>query len=162
MRQVSNALLFVAGAAVPASAEDLTLSYEAVMHVREVNAIPVLDRVEHQVGIGRFRGLAIFPDGVIVHRYEGWFDLTEGSGPFQGYAMWTFGDGSELRAAYDGEALQDPAGGVRVSADLRDFEGTGRFEGVTGTGGFSGQRLDTLEEGGATHVTGLLDLTLPD
>jgi hypothetical protein len=45
---------------------------------------------------------------------------------------------------------------------LRDFEGTGRFAGVTGTGEFVGRRLDAIEKRGTTRVTGTLNLILPD
>lgn len=157
------AALIVVGGATPSMAEDVSLAYEAVMQVREVQSIEVLDRPEHSVGVGKFRGLAILPDdSVIVHRYEGWFDLVQGSGAFHGYALWEFGDGSTLRAAYEGEALDDGPNNIRVGATFHDFEGTGRFEGVAGTGEFAGRRLDALEDGGATHVLGTLNLTLPD
>ena len=72
------------------------------------------------------------------------------------------GDGSSLRAVYEGEAVETGPSDIRVAADLHDFQGTGRFEGVSGTGSFSGHRLDSLEGGGATHLVGTLKLTLPD
>ena len=147
----------------PAGAADLDLSYQAVMHIRASEAAPVLDNPDHLVGIGAFRGLAILADGEIVrHRYDGWFDLTQGSGKFHGYALWRFADGSELRAAYDGEARRSDKEAVEVAARFREFSGTGRFAGVSGEGGFAGRRYDPIDQGGATYLKGSLSLSLPD
>ncbi|MEM1050008.1 MAG: hypothetical protein AAGL24_27880 [Pseudomonadota bacterium] len=145
-----------------APAETVTLAYQAVMHVREANAITILDDESHQIGIARFRGLALLQDGTVVpHRYEGWFDLTSGSGPFHGYALWTFPDGSTLRARYDGTATAGADGAVTVEAILGDISGSGRFETVAGEGSFSGRRVDAIADGGNTHVIGRLVLRRP-
>jgi len=83
-RAISGLFLTVI-AILPAAAGQIERNYQAVMHVREVHANPVLDDGTHVVGIGAFRGLAIFSDGEIaVHRYEDWFDMTNGSGKFHG------------------------------------------------------------------------------
>lgn len=140
-------------------AEEHLIEYEAVMHVRSSEAFNVLDEASHSVGTARFRGLAILPGGEIaVHRYEGWFDLVEGSGKFHGYAQWTFDDGSELKAAYDGEAAMTASSSTDVSATFRDFTGAGRFQNVSGSGSFSGRRLDDFEHGGSTYIKGRLVL----
>ncbi|WP_172298456.1 hypothetical protein [Pseudoruegeria sp. HB172150] len=152
--------LFLAPLAV--QAEQLEMSYEAVMHTAEVQTIEILDDPAHHVGIAKFRGIALFEaEKPIVHRYEGWFDLVDGSGAFHGHALWDFGDGSEIRAAYEGHAEATSDGGVTVSAEIHDFSGTGRFEGATGEGSFAGERIDTLEAGGGTYITGVLNLTTP-
>ena len=151
-------LIFLA-AATPSRAEEKVLDYQAVMHVRSSNSFPVLDNKSHIIGIAQFRGLAILPDdNVVVHRYEGWFDLVRGSGKFHGHAMWAFDDGAILEAAYDGEAKASEDGSIRVSATFHDFSGTGRFANVSGSGSFSGRRLDDFKHGGSTHVKGRLVL----
>lgn len=145
-----------------ASAETVTLAYQAVMHVREAHSMRVFDDETHQIGIARFRGLALLQDGTVVpHRYEGWFDLTSGSGPFHGYALWTFPDGSTLRARYDGSATAAADGTVTVEAMLEEVSGSGRFENVAGEGSFSGRRVDAIADGGNTHVIGRLVLRRP-
>jgi hypothetical protein len=140
-------------------AESLDLSYEAVMHVREVHAVQIFDDPQHVVGVGVFRGLAKFPDGEIaVHRYEGWFDLTRGSGTYHGYASWRFPDGSELRARYRGTVDKVSEDRFDIRATLDDLTGTMRFDGATGTGTFEGRRIEALEVGGATYLNGSLDI----
>lgn len=156
-------VLWMMLAAGAASAEDMELDYQAVMHVRSSNAIAVLDDSDHLVGTAVFRGLAVFTGGeVAVHRYEGWFDLKSGSGPFHGYALFAFQDGSTLRAAYDGTAQAVQPEGVTVNATFREFTGTGRFEAVRGTGKFSGRRFDAIDHGGSTYLRGTLTLSIPD
>lgn len=145
-----------------ALAETADHSYEAVMHVRSTHALPILDDPSHVVGIAEFRGLAIFEGGdVTIHRYDGWFDLKNGSGSFHGYALWRFEDGSEIRAPYSGTARPDGAEGVRVEAVFESISGTGRFEGATGSGGFQGRRLDAIDKGGSTYLSGRLTITTP-
>lgn len=135
------------------------LSYRATMHVRESHALPVLGRATHVIGIGAFEGQADFADGQVAsHRYEGWFDLVHGSGRFHGYALWRFEDGSEIRAAYDGAARNAGAGSFAVTARFRDLSGTGRFADAAGDGGFQGHRVEPIEQGGSTHLTGTLNL----
>ena len=149
--------------ALPAHAETLDLTYRAVMHVRESEARPVLDDPTHLIGTAKFRGLAIFGENEAVpHRYEGWFDFVKGSGPFHGYALWTFADGAELRAAYEGRAQSGSDGASVVSATLHSFTGTGRFEGVAGSGDFAGRRLEAIDVGGSTYLSGHLSLIVPD
>jgi hypothetical protein len=157
------AALLVVLAVMSARAGTLDLAYGAVMHVRESQSQPVLDDPAHLVGVASFRGIAIFgADEAVPHRYEGWFDLVQGTGPFHGYALWTFGDGAVLRAAYEGRAESDGTGGVAVSATFHSFTGTGRFAGVAGSGDFAGRRLEAIDVGGSTYLKGRLNLTLPD
>lgn len=163
MRRLLSALVIVLFATLPAHAETVEFSYQAVMHIHATHAATVLDDENHVVGIGEFRGIAIFDDGEItVHRYDGWFDLTDGSGKFHGYALWRFEDGSEIRASYDGAARKFGDNFIGVEAKFQDFSGSGRFAGVSGVGEFAGQRLEPIDKGGSTYLRGDLTLTLPD
>ena len=163
MKQVLAGVLLLFIAIPPLNAEPLELSYQAVMHVRDSQSLPVLDRSDQVVGIAAFRGLAIFSEEEIaVHRYDGWFDLTDGSGPFHGYALWRFEDGSELTAAYEGAARRLGPDAIAVEAQFHDVTGSGRFAGASGEGTFSGRRLDAIDKGGSTYLNGILTLTMPD
>lgn len=144
-------------------AKTLELPYQAVMQVRESRAVPVLDDKKHVIGTGAFKGLAIFADGKIaLHRYEGWFDLKGGSGRFHGYILWKFEDGSEIRAAYDGHVGKTPTRGFAVKARIHGVSGTGRFAKASGGGSFHGRRFEPIAQGGTTHVTGTLTLSVPE
>ena len=155
-------LAVLALAALPfmaASAAELKLTYQAVMHVAKSKALPVLGNKEHLMGVGAFSGIAIFPDDQIVqHQYDGWFDLVEGSGPFHGYIHWRFSDGSTLSARYDGAVKVITADDAEVSATMGDFTGTGRFEAVQGHGSFTGRRFEPVTKGGTTYLKGSLAL----
>ena len=145
-----------------AHAETIDLSYQAVMHVHTSHAAPVLDQANHVLGIAAFRGIAIFADGdIAVHRYDGWFDLTNGSGEFHCHALWRFEDGSEIKAAYEGRARQANTGDIEVEAKLHDVSGTGRFVNASGEGGFAGRRLEPIDKGGSTYLNGRLTLETP-
>ena len=145
-----------------AVAGEVTLNYDAVTVIRAAQTMPVLDDKSHVVGTGAFRGLATFEDGAqALHRYDGWFDLTDGEGPFHGYALWTFDDGATIRAEYAGEAFGSGPHGVGVRAEITSLTGTGRFAGASGTGRFEGRRLEPVEVGGVTALKGSLSLTLP-
>jgi len=141
----------------------VSFSYKAVMHVTASHAAPVLGDVSHLIGTGEFHGLAIFPENSIaLHRYQGWFDLANGSGRYEGYALWRFDDGSEIRAAYDGSVRSVAAADFEVQAWFHDVSGTGRFAGASGEGSFTGRRFEPIEAGGSTYLTGTLTLKLPD
>jgi hypothetical protein len=159
-------LLCLPFASLPVSvavAEEVKLTYQAVMHVHKSRITPVLDNKKHVIGVGTFRGLALFPDEEpALHRYDGWFDLNEGSGPFHGYALWTFADGATLSARYDGKVEMVEGDDAEVSATFHDFSGTGRFENVQGEGSFSGRRYESIQNGGATHLNGTLALRTSD
>lgn len=156
-------ILTLTVASLPAMAESVTMSYQAITHIRSAHSMPVLDIPNHSVGVAAFRGLAIFPkQQIAVHRYDGWFDLTDGSGKFHGYALWLFDDKSEIRAAYDGKARKLDGEGFAVEATFRDFTGTGRFSGITGEGEFKGRRVEPIENGGSTYLEGTLSLKTPD
>ncbi len=162
MTRLLMSVLFVLMAIQVSSAQTIERKYEAVMHVRTSHNLPVLENKDHIVGIAAFRGLAIFPnDDVAVHQYEGWFDLTKGSGPFHGYALWTFQDGSQITARYAGSARKVGEEGVAVAAKFDEISGTGRYRGVKGSGAFAGRRLDAIDKGGSTYLQGKLTLDMP-
>ncbi len=157
------ALAFCAQIASPTLAGDVDLHYQAVMHVAASQAGPVLGQTDHVLGTGDFRGVVILDGGELaLHRYQGWFDLQNGSGRYEGYAVWHFDDGSELCARYEGAVKETTGTDFQVTAKLRDFEGTGRYAGATGEGTFAGRRLEPIEAGGTTYLKGTLHLKLPD
>jgi hypothetical protein len=148
-------LCAVAGLVVSAlaHAQDLGTS-RRVQGTAEVTTIEVGDVPGHIVGVVEFKGLSFFADGeVATHTNPATFDLTNGSGPHQGYVVHYFDDGSTSIERYRGEA--------RMSADSKrtlvegTFEcvgGTGRFAGIRGEGTYRGERLGALRTGDYVYV----------
>jgi hypothetical protein len=146
----------------PASADQRTLAYQVVVHATETHALPVPGQDGHEIGVAAFRGLAIFDDGRIAnHWYSGSFDFVDGGGQFHGYMLWAFEGGSELRAAYRGQANPIEGGGITFEGTHSDVTGTGGYDGVTGEGTFAGRRVDNLGDGGDTYYRGTLTLITP-
>jgi hypothetical protein len=164
-RRIAAAAALAAGcalAAAQASAADVSLSYQAIVHVTEVHQIPVQGRPGHAIGIAAFRGLAIFEDSRIAnHWYAGHFEFEQQNGPFAGQALWVFEDGSTLRASYAGKAIAADGGGISFTGQHSAVAGTGAYDGASGSGTFEGRRVDYLQEGGDTYFSGTLDLTVP-
>lgn len=164
MRTILTALTVALAATVAAPAaraEPMTLAYQAVMHVAESYAMPLLGNDRHVVGTAAFQGLALLEGGddVAMHRYAGWFEIEGEAGRFHGALDFSFGDGATLTAAYEGVIDTVSETDFEFSATVRDVTGTGRFAGVTGEGTFSGRRYGPIAQGGLTHVSGALELT---
>jgi hypothetical protein len=157
-------LCAVAGLVVSAlaHAQDLGTS-RRVQGTAEVTTIEVGDVPGHIVGVVEFKGLSFFADGeVATHTNPAAFDLTNGSGPHQGYVVHYFDDGSTSIERYRGEA--------RMSADSKrtlvegTFEcvgGTGRFAGIRGEGTYRGERLGALRTGDYVYVDTTGSCTVP-
>jgi hypothetical protein len=157
-------LCAVAGLVVSAlaHAQDLGTS-RRVQGTAEVTTIEVGDVPGHIVGVVEFKGLSFFADGeVATHTNPATFDLTNGSGPHQGYVVHYFDDGSTSIERYRGEA--------RMSADSKrtlvegTFEcvgGTGRFAGIRGEGTYRGERLGALRTGDYVYVDTTGSCTVP-
>ena len=157
-------LCAVAGLVIPtlAHAQDLGTS-RRVQGTAEVTTVEVGDVPGHVVGVIEFKGLSFFVDGeVATHTNPATFDLTNGSGPHQGYVVHYFDDGSTSIERYRGEA--------RMSADSKrtlvegTFEcvgGTGRFAGIRGEGTYRGERLGALRTGDYVYVDTTGSCTVP-
>lgn len=77
-----------------AHAAEQELGYHLVVHVTDLQSLPVPRQDGHLVGNAAFDGIAIFDDGRIAnHQYTGSFDFFDGEGTFRGYALWVFEDG---------------------------------------------------------------------
>jgi hypothetical protein len=85
-------------------------------------------------------------------------DYLRGSGPFFGFVTFTYADGSTVALRMTNgraRAATDTTNAI-VSSSLRVVGGTGRYENVTGTGTFTGERKDAL--GGAVDSRFVLRL----
>jgi hypothetical protein len=163
MRQVA---FLVAAAAFlvppPAQGQDLGTS-RRVQGTVEISAVEVGDAPGHVVGVVAFKGLTFFADGEIAtHSNPATFDLTDGSGPHQGYVVHHFDDGSTSIERYQGEARRSADGKrTTVSGTFECIGGTGRFAGLTGQGTYQGERLGALQTGDFVYVDTKGSCTVP-
>jgi hypothetical protein len=153
----ARALALVAAAAmsVPALAHGQDLgSSRRVQGTAEVTQVEVGDVPGHVVGVVQFKGLTFFADGeVATHTNPATFDLTNGSGPHQGYVVHYFDDGSTSVERYKGEAKLSADGKrTTVSGTFQCVGGTGRFARLKGEGTYKGERVGALRTGDFVYV----------
>jgi hypothetical protein len=145
-----------------APAQDLGTS-RRVQGTAEVTTVEVGDVPGHIVGVVEFKGLTFFADGEIAtHANPATFDLTNGSGPHQGYVVHYFDDGSTSIERYQGEArLSADSRRTTVSGTFQCIGGTGRFAGLKGEGTYRGERLGALRTGDYVYVDTIGSCTVP-
>ena len=160
----TSAVLAAAFIFVPAlaQAQDLGNS-RRVQGTASVTTVEVGDVPGHVVGVVEFKGLTFFADGEIAtHTNPATFDLTNGSGPHQGYVVHYFDDGSTSVERYQGEAKLSADGKKTVvKGTFECVGGTGRFAGLAGEGTYRGERLGALRTGDYVYVDTTGSCTVP-
>ena len=125
--------------------------YAAKMNVIEVDDVP-----GHIIGVGEFPGVLSCDDGsVATTSTKDMFDYIKGSGRFHGYSVATFEDGCILCIRYQGTATPSADGktGLWKSTTGEFIKGTGRLEGIQGSGTLTGKRLAAVTGSGAQYYT---------
>lgn len=136
----------VFGSAIPLGAE--TLNFKAYTYVVRSERAPVGDVDGHTVGFNIRKAFIVFENGeVAIQTSVGTSDAIKGSGSSLQYQTLTFSDGSTI-IIKTRTALAGTAPGAPTSAKLTReiIKGTGRFEGIKGTG-TSRVKYFPLEEG---------------
>ncbi len=163
---LARGVVLLAGAGIvvpaPAHAQDLGTS-RRVQGTAEVKTVEVGDVPGHVLGVVEFKGLSFFADGeVATHTNPATFDLTNGSGPHQGYVVHYFDDGSTSLERYRGEARLSADGKrTMVEGTFECVSGTGRFAGIKGEGTYRGERLGALQTGDYVYVDTTGSCTVP-
>ncbi len=145
------AILAVLAAPSLTGAETITEKGRDVFHYVKVEVIKVGDVDGHITGIAEAKGLEFDESSGQVANYSNkpMFDYINGSGPFQGYSISTFEDGSTLITKYEGTTTALPGGVSTWKGTVSSMKGTGRFEGIQGTASFTGKRMAPLTPGGS-------------
>jgi hypothetical protein len=158
MITLSTVSLSFFGALCTARADE-TLKFRLVMHVTAVQTQEVGDVDGHVLGVGRYSGLATFPDGSvgtasISFGNEG----IKGDGTFFSYFNLTLKDGSTLW--WKGTGLTKPEGKTTIFPEfpVSVLSGTGRFEGAKGDGIQAGVRLTPLSAGADLYADVLINV----
>jgi len=125
-----------------------TVKGRSVYHFVKIERIEVGDVSGHVIGVGEHRGLMSLDTGeVATHIGRFTLDYTSGSGTFQGYNLVTFEDGSTKIFKAQGRTTAQPSGVSTFEASYSYIKGSGRFEGIQGTGSFTGKRMTPLTPG---------------
>ena len=154
---------FVLAAVVQVGAE--TLKFKAYTYVTKAERAPVGDVDGHTVGFAVRRAFIVFENGEVATQISvGTSDTIKGSGPSLQYQTITFSDGSTIIIKTE-VTVAGTAPGAPTSAKLTReiIKGTGRFEGIKGTG-TSTVKYFPVEEGeaGAKGIgEGSITYTLP-
>ena len=159
---VALAILAVFAAWSLAGAE--SVKGRSVYHFVKIERIEVGDVPGHMVGVAEHRGLMSLDTGeVATHISRLTFDYTNGSGTFQGYSSVTFEDGSTKIFKAQGRTTAQPGGVSTFEASYTYLKGTGRFDGIQGTGSFAGKRIAPLTPGasGDSYLDFTETYTLP-
>jgi hypothetical protein len=141
-----------------------TVKGRSAYHFTKIERIEVGDVSGHVIGVAEHRGLMSLDTGeVAIHVSRLMFDYTNGSGTFQGYNSVTFDDGSTKIFKAQGRTTAQPAGVSTFEATYTYLKGTGRFEGIQGTGSFTGKRIAPLTPGasGDSYLDFTETYTLP-
>jgi hypothetical protein len=135
-----------------------TVKGRSVYHFVKIERVEVGDVPGHVVGVAEHRGLMSLDTGeVATHIGRLTFDYTNGSGAFHGYNLVTFEDGSTKIFEAQGKTTAQPSGVSKFEASYAYIKGTGRFEGIEGTGSFTGKRIAPLTPGASAEC--YLDFT---
>jgi len=138
------ALLFMP--ATQAGAE--TVKCRVVTYLAKVGWSPVGDAKGHIVGFYERRGLAFFENGeVATFSNRGSFESIKGKSSYQGYNLYTYEDGSTTIGRVQG--TMTPIEGTKqrsVEGTQEYIMGTGRFEGIKGSGTHTGKQVVPYSE----------------
>jgi hypothetical protein len=147
------------GSVTQAGAQTYTMKCRETGHQVKVHVIEVGDPPGHIVGVGEQAGVQSCEDGSVATTSSKWMtDLTKGSGKSQSYSLATYEDGSTIWSKGINTVTANPDGKTaRWEGTFEYIKGTGRFEGIQGSGSWTGKRLVPTPGAGAQYY---LDYTI--
>lgn len=118
-----------------------TLKGRVVLTVTKDETIPVGDEAGHLLGLQIQEGLTFFENGETAKmRNENVYDMMPGKGGQAiNYNIWTFEDGSIVINRTQRFMVTDQSGNLSAKITSEFVKGTGRFEGIKGTGSATGK-----------------------
>jgi hypothetical protein len=150
---------WVLGSAIQAGAE--TMKSRTSTYLAHIEVLPVGDVEGHIVGTFSRKGLSFYENGeVAIYTNWGTLDFIKGNGPFQGYSLVTFQDGSTYTIRWQGTV---EANLYKLTGEY--IKGTKRFEGIKGTFSGTGKGLTPYSKEKGTFGDAYYDImgtyTLP-
>jgi hypothetical protein len=113
-----------------------TLNYKVYTYATKAESVPVGDVEGHTLGLNTRRAFLVFENGEVATQSSViTIDRIKGSGPSLQYSTITFSDGSTIIIKSQNIGT-GTASGARATAEMTKeiIKGTGRFEGIKGTG----------------------------
>jgi len=154
---------WVLGSAIQAGAE--TLNYKFYVWMIKWENVPVDDVEGHIVGLAQRGGFYVFENGEIgTIKRVSLNDLVKGSGSATSYETINFADGSTIilkgQSTLRGTTVEATTSSQRT---IEIIKGTGRFEGIKGTGSTATKFLpvEKGEAGSKQYGEGTITYTLP-
>jgi hypothetical protein len=132
---------------------DEVLKFRIVMHAISIQTQEVGDVDGHTMSVGRYSGLASFPDGSVgTANFTFTSDYIKGAGTFLTYFNVTLKDGSSLWWKGTGPAKPDGTTTIFPEFPVSVLRGTGGFEGAKGDGSQMGARVTPLSTGAELYA----------
>ena len=154
---------WILGSVIQAGAE--TLKFKSYTYVTKAEIVPVGDVNGHAVGLTTRRAFLVFENGEVATQSSvSTSDAIKGSGSSVTYQTITFSDGSTIIIKSEGIVTGTAPGAYTSIKMTREIiKGTGRFEGIKGTGSTTVKYFPVEEgEAGPKGVgEGSITYTLP-
>lgn len=146
------------------SAKQMEETWTEVLYFTSSSGFPVPADEGRYVGNWEMRGIATFEDGTVAKMQStGTMSLVRGTGPYSGYVLYTFDDGSTKFGKIQGAIVKSMPDGGNVQEGTLSYEGgTGRFSGLKGGGTFHARQYGAAKDGGETLIDVVARLLLPD
>jgi len=139
---------------------DEVVKFRMITHAISVQSQDVGDVDGHIVAVGRYSGLATFPDGSVGSAsFTFTIDYIKGAGTFLSYYNVMLNDGSSLWWKGTGQAKPEGTTTVYPEHPISVLHGTGRFEGVKGGGSQTAVRVTPLSTGADLYADVVLNLS---
>jgi len=153
--------VWILGSVIQVGAE--TLNYKVYTYVTKGERVPIGDVEGHTMGFQTRKAFCVFENGeVATQNMVLYNDLTKGSGPSLMYSTLTFADGSTIIMKVQ-VTVETVAGSSTAKMTREIIKGTGRFEGIKGTGTTNIKYLpvEKDEPGAKGYGEGTITYTLP-
>jgi len=121
-----------------------TMKYNYTSQITKLEYVLFPDVKGHIVGVFERRGVAIFENEVAAVDLRGTLDFIKGKGPWEGYTITTFKDGSTFTVKFQGATTSAPDGTKLLKGKGKYIKGTGRFEGIKGEVSLNGRFITPL------------------
>jgi hypothetical protein len=140
-----------------------TLKWRQGLRITRVESTAIGDLPGPVVGIGDSSGVAFFENGDVASTGTHFaFFYTDGSGPAEAFAPFTFEDGSTFVVKFGSIAKANKADNTTTFKGKFSFVyGSGRFAGIKGNGSVSGRRFAPLGSGAVLYFDYTATYTLP-